>query len=395
MEYLNTYKRSSSLRVVDDGACILGTRGNELLSTVIRTTTLILEEVYDKTTEIDDFLFINKPVHNALFEYVKKAAQLGEGNFGSTVKVCDPDNHREFVIKRILYNYDPRDVCRIGDNGLILFGCGTAYDAAKTYLSKDDIMCSTSVYTEFLIGFQAGTLSAYSPCFTQIYGLACSPIEYEHYNRSGLLIMEPAGSITVEDMEILTDNEMLIIIAFIMHALMVGQEDLKLNHNDLHLRNVLLRETSRVNYHEIWVGERPMYLPGMGYVPTIIDYGFAAIYTEPKITNEEVIRTANRMDCFIPDFYNTMYDIVHFLGNLAFIRHSQAAIRILSDLKLTENMWDPMSYRPVFFQQGRSTGLLERTDITPQKILNMPIFNSFYEPPDSGDTVQRYKKLII
>lgn len=102
----------------------------------------------------------------------------------------------------------------------------------------------------------------------------------------------------------------------------------KLMHNDLHIDNVMVRSTKDYRYREInlssvkdfafEIGSKTYILPNMGYVVKLIDYDFAAKFSEPKICPEKIFYEDNDDRWNLRYRFSKAYDTITILAFIVY-----------------------------------------------------------------------------
>jgi len=342
----------------------------------------IIDEYAYTNMDVDPSIYIN--THNNVCPLIGKdinviTSMVGKGKYGEALKVTFSDNPtKEYIVKIInvptlplnstmltydieTNNIDPVlvQVLKLQKNMLsIKYYKKCLVEKYAEYKSnidsndilivhKDSIMCSSSEYTEYIIGALLGQLKLQGTCLNFVenfnFSLCLSEDSAHIYNFmeyiNGIpLYTQLYNNYKYHDGE--TSN-LDIIILQILFAVETMQR-LGINHNDLHPGNVLLtylplssaNDTEIFNYNIDGVNlcfPLLKYDNGYGPIVKIIDFGYACKFSDVKILNKNVIE--NKHSGLVPNVFNSSYDImmVLYLIHLQRVK-SNTAMNVLKQI---------------------------------------------------------------
>lgn len=196
---------------------------------------------------------------------------------------------------------------------------------ATPILKKGSIVCTDESYTEYAIGILCAELYRQHICihFLDIYSFAvCTDSINNVYQYT---FMEKINSTLEELLENvdLDEPEIEIIIIQTLFAIATYQRKLKLQHNDLSIKNVFIEnvKTQKFNNQPINVDKfaykidsTVIVTQSLPYIIKIGDFGMSLKYSKPMIgwkKSWEGNKTYN-----VPNWYSPSYDVLFFLGNM-------------------------------------------------------------------------------
>lgn len=333
-----------------------------------------LKSIFLSGGEIVDFMGKPNKVCQDIDDNIIEITELiGRGNEGKVFKIHlrdDPNNHKHYVVKRtpastkVMYNSTSEKITvdryftkyvkpkyptisrkvytfLNGGNGKALVEDGVIIpkysDVCKlskikryTNLSngkiisipKGNYICSTGMYSEYIISLVAGDLyrSERSINFIDMLAFAtCQSSEYEDKIHQ-FIFMEKIDLTLRQALEKgLIDDESLVSILFqTSFAVGILQSSFQINHNDLHSGNVFLEEItpetmydgkyiSKFTHFRYKYGDIIAVFPRGRYIVKIGDYGFASKWSSPIVANDGLLQDG--YGGWMPNFYSEEYDL--------------------------------------------------------------------------------------
>jgi len=207
-------------------------------------------------------------------------------------------------------------------------------------IEPGNYICNTSSYSEYMIGVLCSTLSEY---MNSDSGFGCRNFVYitdfatctSSDNFLQYIFMEKI------DMDLYTllnkpyyqdDIDTPSILFQCLFAIYTYEFIYQMNHNDLHVKNVFIRELPTTKYLLYEYKHIQYYIP-CKYIVKIGDYGTSCKYSDPMILNENVL--IGEFSAMTPNFYNTTYDIMCLL--LTMSQQSLFIRTILQDNNVSED----------------------------------------------------------
>lgn len=166
----------------------------------------------------------------------------------------------------------------------------------------------------------------YCPHFCEVIGSVKSPISFHGENPFSeldakvcvdiLLTEYIPGSLTLTKyVHKLPPKNLYSIIRQVLLASEIGKRKFKLVHYDLHTDNILPTKCDPNTFFLYNFGDRQLLVPTYGFIPTIIDFGFA--YTG-GIANQPLYSTMSSTDAgYLSCLYDPYYDARIFLLNIS------------------------------------------------------------------------------
>lgn len=229
-------------------------------------------------------------------------------------------------------------------------------------------VCNTPGYTEYVLGMIASSIFERGECanFTSMFGFStCSesiissgyhPSMSSHYSSPHArriplprvydytfmefikgtpvgwdafekMFLEPPSD---DDEDVLIRNDVVIACVLIqtIFAISIMQRKYGIQHNDLHLGNVMIQTLSpkhptsfgsekdlhSADYFSYTIDGRIVYLPNLYFVVKIVDFGYASKYSDPIVCRSDIVyREGEFSDAAIPGWRDDFYDISFFV----------------------------------------------------------------------------------
>jgi len=272
---------------------------------------------------------------------LKIISTLGRGAYGKVFKLKDEENGYEYALKTML------------NSGT------TNLPELKCEMNLDKYMCDNEVVPELLIGLINGELVSKGKCpfyvdvfqfatchqpkltyytFMEIISTTLRSFIYgkkykdkyghENYDMNGEIL-----KYSVKQTPLIIDSIVLQIIIAIANY----QERFWISHNDLHLENIFLlkipngykyngRDISKVDYFEYTYKKRKIYIPNVGLLVKLGDWGMSCKFSVRQIYNNPVMKglvdySAQYMNgkvgyLYMPNYYFPEYDLAFSLRDL-------------------------------------------------------------------------------
>ena len=196
-------------------------------------------------------------------------------------------------------------------------------------IPKGSYICSTEEYSEYVIGILCGELyrKGVSINFLDVFGFASCPDENKCLSKQ-YVFMEKAGMSLVQfaKKNKMDDTMIEVIFVQILHAITVYQKYYKIQHNDLHLENILIEHITPdttykkqklidADWFHYKIYDTDIYLPKIEVVIKIVDFGLSMKYSKPMVGNKRSLKSgqAERKGWkpWIPNWYSESSDAVY------------------------------------------------------------------------------------
>lgn len=244
-------------------------------------------QVLDSQAPVLGTLLGDKNVCPLILQNVSVSAQSGTGTQGAIFNVTVDDDSLQFVVKKAPFFLDESlDECVIEDNVHV---------------------CWSSSIVEYILGVLLSPRFLHFPGFINVFSVFLCD---DSGNEDTYLFMERVVGGTLKNMkQSKTNFESCVIQVFFC---ILKYQTLKICHNDLHSENVMWEaytgDVSQVqNFCYIISGEY-YFFPAGEYISKIIDFGFGAKYSNPKVVLDDV-----RKSSLFPKGFTKWYDLLFFL----------------------------------------------------------------------------------
>jgi hypothetical protein len=191
---------------------------------------------------------------------------------------------------------------------------------------KGSYVCDSESYSEYIIGILCGDLyrKGVSINFLDVFGFASCPQENKCLSKQ-YTFMEKAGDTLNNYIKKNKSNPLLLEVSYIqiVHAIGVYQKYYKLQHNDLHMSNILIEKVTpetiyqnkkvyEADWYHYKIYDTDIYLPKTNILIKIVDFGFSVKYSEPIVGNKRSLTkglsSGTRRKPWIPNWYSESSD---------------------------------------------------------------------------------------
>lgn len=243
--------------------------------------------VLDSQAPVLGTLLGDKNVCPLILQNVSVSTQLGIGTQGAIFTVTVDDDSLQFVVKKAPFFLDESlDECVV---------------------ENDVHVCWSSSIVEYILGVLLSPRFLHFPGFINVFSVFLCD---DSGNEDTYLFMERVNGGTLKNMKSGPDSKVNFESCVIQTIFCILKyQTLKICHNDLHSENVMWEESvSKVqNFCYIVSGEY-YFFPAGEYISKIIDFGFGAKYSDPKIILDDV-----RNSSLFPKNFTKWYDLLFFL----------------------------------------------------------------------------------
>jgi serine/threonine protein kinase len=194
---------------------------------------------------------------------------------------------------------------------------------------KGSYLCDSESYSEYIIAILCADLyrKGISVNFLDVFGFASCPQQNKCLSKQ-YTFMEKAGETLHSYLKKNKKDATLLEVSFIqiIHAIGVYQKHYKLQHNDLHMDNILIEEVNsdtlyknkkiyEADWYHYKIYNTNIYLPKTNILIKIVDFGFSVKYTEPIIGNKKSLTKGlassdKRRKPWIPNWYAESSDVM-------------------------------------------------------------------------------------
>jgi len=319
-----------------------------------------------------------------------RGKKLGEGKLGTIYDIGETENDRELVLKEFHVN--------------------------DSVVFKNDTYILSSALNEIVMSAYISYLRSNSKSF-------CACLPYFH----GFFICYPTGYIVMEKLGktfssfMKSSNSTSKVFRGLMFQVLYSLLfllDNKVMHNDLHSKNVMLQDTSKISYKNVSLDTVNMfafkrrnityYIPNLGYLAVLADYDFSAKFSSPKVVPRKVYNELNSAPWNLKFRFAKSYDIITFVSYVAyylFIREEDTVEKELTEMRMitlniTEFIVDRVEKQYTIESDSEDYKELDRYPIISKllDLVSIPQFRpySMYDNIDLGDilNVSAFKQFL-
>ncbi len=208
-------------------------------------------------------------------------------------------------------------------------------------------------------------------------------------------------------------NSMDIMIIQLLFALCCMQQSYQIQHNDLHPGNMFFeritdetiyhgQKLSNADYLQYTLFDKEFYLPNIGYLMKIGDFGLSVKYKKPIIGNKETFMTGYNQDRpgqtrilegpWIPNWYSKVYDMIYACGRTS--KDSYISREVISFLQ--SKIGDTILNNGPGENTRPKLKYLEKLEkYAPENMLMESLFDNFRIVPNANQTTARVGMIRI